>query len=383
MSSAAATAPPRTPSEVPEDAFASVPRQAVLAVAMSGGGDSSVAAALCSQSGRRTFGVTLAMWPRQAASAGDRGCCSVDAVEDARRVAATLGIPHYAWDLEGVLRDEVIEPYADEYAAGRTPNPCIGCNARVKFGALLDRARAAGATHVVTGHWARRGSRQGTPTLHRARHVAKDQAYTLHRLTAPQLEAAVFPLGALASKAEARGIAAALGLVTALKPDSQDLCFVAGSLRLDLEQRLLGRYRPGPIRHVDGAVLGEHRGVPFYTVGQRAGLGLEATRPDAEPLHVLAIDAAANTLTVGPRHLLERADLTLTSTSWTSEPPAVGEEALRVQVRAHGSASPVAVLSCDGATARLRCDPPVVQAAPGQSAVIWSGDEVLGGGYIS
>src|ERR1035441_4901027 len=211
-----------------------------------------------------------------------------------------------------------------EYAAGRTPNPCVRCNQAIKFGVLLDRARAAGATHVATGHYARIGRRGSAASLHRGHTVGKDQAYALHRLDQGQLLASVFPLGSETSKDAVRRTAAELGLMTAAKPDSQELCFVDGPLRADLERRLDGRFRPGAMVDQEGTVVGEHRGVPFYTVGQRSGLGLSPSRPDAAPVFVLAVDASANTVTVGPRSALECDTVRLADVHWIAEAAAPG-----------------------------------------------------------
>jgi tRNA-specific 2-thiouridylase len=379
---AAAAAPARSAAQVPEDPFDLLEPGAVVAVAMSGGVDSSVAAARCASRGVRTIGITLAMWPRDRERDRDRGCCSIDAVEDARRVAATVGIPHYSWNLEPEFQATVVTAFADEYAAGRTPNPCVRCNQRIKFGVLLERARAAGATHVATGHYARLGRRGLAASLHRAVASSKDQAYTLHRLDQTQLHSALFPLGGEASKEAVRRTASELGLVTARKPDSQELCFIDGSMRADLERRLAGRYRRGPMLDGSGAVIGEHRGVPFYTVGQRSGLGVAPMRPDAAPLYVTAVDAAANTVTVGPRTELERGVVHLDDVHWIGRPPAQGAT-LSVQLRAHAVPAAVVLARVHGACATLRCDPPVTQVAPGQAAVLYDSDEVLGGGVVT
>jgi tRNA-specific 2-thiouridylase len=377
-----APAPSRPAAQVPDDPFDLVPAGSVVAVAMSGGVDSSVAAARCAARGLRTVGITLAMWPRDGERDRDRGCCSVDAVEDARRVAATLGIAHYSWNLEPEFEREVVSVFAEEYAAGRTPNPCVRCNQTIKFGVLLERAGEAGATHVATGHYARIGRRGSSATLHRATAAAKDQAYTLHRLDQVQLIRALFPLGGETSKEEVRRAAAELGLVTAAKPDSQELCFVDGSVRADLERRLAGRFRPGPMLDVSGSVVGEHRGVPFYTVGQRSGLGVAPTTSDAAPLHVIAVDAAANTVTVGPRAALARTVVRLADVRWIDGSPALGSQ-LTVQLRAHSAPAPVTVSAAPGDAVVLHCDPPVSQVAPGQAGVLYDGDEVIGGGVVT
>ena len=371
----------RARARVPRDPLDAVPRDAVVAVAMSGGVDSSVAAARCVERGLRTIGITLAMWPRDRERERDRGCCSVDAVEDARRVATTLGIAHYSWNLEAEFTREVVTVYGDEYAAGRTPNPCVRCNQAIKFGVLLERALAAGATHLATGHYARTGTRGDEVTLHRAAAVAKDQAYTLHRLDQGQLRRAVFPLGAMESKDGVRALASRLNLLTAAKADSQELCFVSGSVRDDLESRLAGRFRPGAMLDTGGAVVGRHRGLPFYTVGQRSGLGLPPSRPDAEPRYVVAVNPDNNTVTVGPRSALERERVSLGDTRWIGAAPSPGEP-LALQLRSHAAASPVSVVATAASTVSLLCAPPVTQVAPGQAGVLYDGDEVVGGGVV-
>ncbi|MEO8899685.1 MAG: tRNA 2-thiouridine(34) synthase MnmA [Candidatus Dormibacter sp.] len=382
MTVAAWPAAARARAELPDDPLDLVPADAVVAVAMSGGVDSSVAAARCVARGLRTVGITLAMWPRHAERDRDRGCCSVDAVEDARRVATTLDIPHYSWNLEPEFEAQVVSVFADEYAAGRTPNPCVRCNETIKFGTLLGRALQAGATHLATGHYARSGRRGETVTLHRAAAAAKDQAYTLHRLDQRQLRAAVFPLGSLSSKGEVRRVAGELGLVTAAKPDSQELCFVADTVAGDLERRLAGRFRPGALLDTDGNTVGEHRGVPFYTVGQRSGIGVAPTRPDTVPLYVIAVDAGSNTVTVGPRAALERTVVNLDDMHWidVAAPPGTG---LTLQLRSHAAPAPVTVATSQAGSVRLACDPPVTQVAPGQAGVLYDDDEVVGGGLVA
>jgi tRNA-specific 2-thiouridylase len=373
---------------LPEVAFVAdhpldhLPRTAVIAVAMSGGVDSSVAAARVAASGLRAFGVTLALWPRDRAIVRDRGCCSIDSVEDARRVAGAVGLPHYVWNLEQDFEAAVVSDFEDGYAAGLTPNPCVRCNQRIKFGVLLERARAAGATHLATGHYARTGRRGGRATLHRARDRSRDQAYVLHRLDQDQLRSAVFTLGADESKAGVRAEATALGLATAEKPESQDLCFVDVDIRSELRRRLAGRFEPGQITDAGGRSLGEHEGLPFFTVGQRAGLGIAPDRPDARPRYVIELRPATNTVVVGPREALQRSSLEADSFRWIAgTAPAAGSRC-EAQLRAHGEPHP-ARADADGLDrVMLRFDAPVDQAAAGQSVVLYRGDEVLGGGVI-
>ncbi len=349
---------------------------------MSGGVDSSVAAARVAASGLRAFGVTLALWPRDRAIVRDRGCCSIDSVDDARRVATAVSLPHYVWNLEHDFEANVISDFEDGYAAGLTPNPCVRCNQRVKFGVLLDRARAAGATHLATGHYARTGRRGSLVTLHRARDTNRDQAYVLHRLDQDQLGSAVFALGGDDSKAMVRAEAASLGLVTAAKPESQDLCFVDVDMRSELRRRLAGRFTPGPMTDVSGAALGEHEGLPFFTVGQRAGLGIAPDRPDAAPRYVIELRPADNTVVVGPREALRRSSLEADSFRWVAGTAPESGTACEAQLRAHGDPHPARVESTDRGTVVVRFEAPVDQAAPGQSVVLYRGDEVLGGGMI-
>ncbi|MFN2452242.1 MAG: tRNA 2-thiouridine(34) synthase MnmA [Candidatus Dormibacteria bacterium] len=372
---------PADPARVPEDPLDLLPAGAVVAVAMSGGVDSSVAAARLVERGVSTLGITLAMWPRSPAVQRDRGCCGVDAVDDARRVAVQLGIPHYAWNLEGDFKAAVIADFEDGYASGRTPNPCVRCNERIKFGVLLDRAEAVGATHLATGHHARTGRRRGLATLHRSANRAKDQAYTLHRVAAERLQRAVFPLGSISSKELVRAEARRLGLRTAEKPDSQELCFVDARLSDELETRLAGRYRPGPIVDGGGRQVGQHRGLPFLTVGQRSGLGLAPSRPDAPPMHVLRLDPSTNTVAVGPREALRTTQVVAGECRWVDRPPPVGGT-VGIQLHAHGEEH-TALVEQSGPQLRLRCAVPVSRVAPGQAVVVYSGDEVLGGGLVA
>jgi tRNA-uridine 2-sulfurtransferase len=354
----------------------------VVAVAMSGGVDSSVVAARVAASGLRAFGITLALWPRNRAIVRDRGCCSIDAVDDARRVAATVALPHYVWNLEHDFETSVVSDFEDGYAHGLTPNPCVTCNQRIKFGVLLERAHAAGATHLATGHYARLGRRGALTTLHRARDRSRDQAYVLHRLDQRQLGSAVFALGGDESKAGIRAEAASLGLVTAAKPESQDLCFVDSDMRSELRRRLAGRFTPGPITDAGGTQLGEHEGLPFFTVGQRAGIGLAPDRPDAPPRYVIALRPVDNTVVVGPREALRRSSLEADSFRWIAGTAPSAAVRCEAQLRAHGDPHPARVRPDGPDRVMVAFDAAVDQAAPGQSVVLYRGDEVLGGGVI-
>jgi tRNA-specific 2-thiouridylase len=355
----------------------------VIAVAMSGGVDSSVAAARVAATGLHAFGITLAMWRGDRDTVRDRGCCSIDAVDDARRVATTLALPHYVWNLEEDFETDVVRDFEDGYAQGITPNPCVRCNQRIKFGVLLERARDAGATHLVTGHYARTGRRGALATLHRARDPRRDQAYVLHRLDQHQMQSAVFPLGGDESKAGVRAEAAELGLGTAAKPESQDLCFVETDVNAELRIRLAGRFASGDITDSRGAVLGRHEGLPFFTVGQRAGLGIAPSNPDTAPRYVIELVPERNTVVVGPRDALRRTTVEASSCRWVAGSPPAAETRCEAQLRAHGAAHPGRIeMSNENGEVSVRFDAPVDQAAPGQSLVVYRGDEILGGGLI-
>ena len=350
---------------------------------MSGGVDSSVAAARVAATGLHAFGITLAMWRSDRETIRDRGCCSIDAVDDARRVATKLDLPHYVWNLEEDFERDVVRDFEEGYAQGITPNPCVQCNQRIKFGVLLERARAAGATHLVTGHYARTGRRGSLATLHRARDPRRDQAYVLHRLDQQQLHCAVFPLGGDEFKASVRAEAAELGLGTAAKPELQDLCFVETDINAELRTRLAGRFASGDIIDSRGGVLGRHQGLPFFTVGQRAGLGIAPLHPDTAPRYVIELVPERNTIVVGPREALRQSAVEASSCRWVagSAPPA--ETRCEAQLRAHGAPHPGRIeVSHENGDVRVRFDFPVDQAAPGQSLVLYRGDEILGGGLI-
>lgn len=347
---------------------------------MSGGVDSSVAAARLVDAGHEVTGVHLALArQRGTLRTGSRGCCTVEDALDARRVADLLGIPFYVWDFSEQFAERVVDDFVAEYAAGRTPNPCLRCNERIKFAALLERALALGFDAVATGHYARvERSVTGSPELHRAEASPKDQSYVLGVLTGAQLERAVFPLGDTVSKDAVRAEAAARGLVTAAKPDSYDICFIPdGDTRGWLDERL--PRLPGSIVDESGAVVGQHDGAVGYTVGQRRGLNLGVPSPDGRPRFVLEVRPISNELVVGPRERLEVGELAGGRFGWCGAAPDGIEHGIRVevQVRAHGESV--------AATARLNAGELVVRplaplegVAPGQSAVLYAGTRVLG-----
>jgi tRNA-specific 2-thiouridylase len=344
--------------------------------AMSGGVDSAVAAALAVDAGHDVTGVHLALSPdRQTLRSGARGCCSVEDAHDARRVADELGIPFYVWDLADRFREDVVDDFVAEYAAGRTPNPCLRCNEKIKFSAVLDRAQALGFDAVVTGHHARLSDGQ----LRRSVDAAKDQSYVLGVLRPDQLASAMFPLGSM-TKDRVREIAAERGFAVASKPDSHDICFIPDGDTRGFLARTLGS-RPGPV--VDaatGATVGEHDGTYGFTVGQRKGLGI--TVGDQRPRYVLGIEPVSRTVTIGTQDLAGIGEVRTGVPTWTGPAPAM-PFAAQVQLRAH--AVPVACEVAPGANGGLRITLAEEQrgVAPGQSAVLYEpdaqrGDRVLG-----
>jgi tRNA-specific 2-thiouridylase len=347
-----------------------------VVVGMSGGVDSSLAAALLVEQGHEVIGVSMHL-----AGASSR-CCSLDDADDARQVAAQLGIRFYVANYTREFRSQVMLPFADAYLAGRTPLPCALCNTHFKFDRLLSRARALGADTVATGHYARRGvdPETGMPTLSRALDPQKDQSYFLFGLTAEQLEGARFPLGEL-DKATVRARARALGLATADKPESQELCFVPDGDTGAVVEALRPDVAPGEGDIVDeaGRRLGRHRGIHRYTVGQRRGLSLAGPRP----LYVKALDAERNRVVVGPEAALEADSARVESVNWIAGGAPAGriEAQVRIRYRHEGAAATVEARP-DG-SASVRFHEPVRALAPGQAAVFYDGERVLGGGWIA
>lgn len=350
-------------------------------VAMSGGVDSSVAAARLVAAGHDVTGVHLALNRNpDAHRSGARGCCSLEDASDARRVADVLGIPFYVWDLSALFHEAVVEDFVAEYAAGRTPNPCLRCNERIKFAAVLDRGLALGFDGVATGHYARLEHVAGEARLHRAADAAKDQSYVLGVLTQAQLRHALFPLyGSV--KAEVRAEAAALGLRVAAKPDSHDICFIADGDTAGFLQRALGE-RDGLVVDADGAVVGSHSGHHRFTVGQRRGLGLGTPAGDGRPRFVLAIEPVTNTVVVGPREGLAVRRIDAIRPTWAVATPRLGAWRGLVQVRAHGEPLP-ALVEADAVGVRITLDEPAYGIAPGQAAVLYDGDLVVGAATIA
>jgi tRNA-uridine 2-sulfurtransferase len=350
-----------------------------IVVAMSGGVDSSVAAALLAQQGHEVIGLSMQLYDQSEGATKFGSCCTIDDLHDARRVASRLGIPHYIVNFEEKFNETVVSDFVREYAAGRTPIPCVHCNGDLKFATLVERAAGFGADLVATGHYARvsRDEASGRYRLRRGRDAAKDQSYFLFTLTQAQLAHAVFPVGEL-DKPAVREHARALDLAVADKPDSHEICFVAsGDHAAFLEEHGVGRSE-GTIRNIEGDVVGQHAGVHRFTVGQRKGLGLSSPIP----LYVVGIDAAAASVTVGPREALDRHELTASGVNWIAgTPPASGSRAT-AQIRHRHKEAPATLDPIGADRVRVTFDQAQAAVAPGQALVMYQGDDVVGGGWI-
>jgi tRNA-uridine 2-sulfurtransferase len=353
------------------------PGESRIVVAMSGGVDSSVTAALLVEQGYQVVGITLQLYDHGAAVGRKGACCAGQDVRDAAQVAERLGVAHYVLDYEGRFRTEVIDSFVDAYVEGQTPVPCVTCNATVKFRDLLRVAQDLGADALATGHYARRVAGPDGPELHRAADESRDQSYFLYRTTRAQLAQLRFPLGGMA-KNETRALARRFALPVAEKPDSQDICFVPQGRYADLVAKLRpGAAEPGDIVDAAGSVIGRHDGIVHFTVGQRKGLGVAG----AEPLYVLRLEPAAKRVVVGPREALGRRHVALEAVNWLGPPPP--EDGLRVAVKLRSAQPPIAArLTLAGGRGAALLDEPALGVAPGQACVVYDGARVLGGGWI-
>ncbi|MEQ8665959.1 MAG: tRNA 2-thiouridine(34) synthase MnmA [Rhodospirillales bacterium] len=361
--------------------IAKAPADTRVVVAMSGGVDSSVTAALLSEAGYDVVGITLQLYDHGEAVQSAKSCCAGRDIHDARRVAASLDIPHYVLDYESRFRTEVMENFADSYLRGETPIPCVACNQTVKFRDLLATAHDLGADALATGHYIRRDDGPSGPVMLTGADPAKDQSYFLFATTREQLAYLRFPLGAM-NKAETRAEAERLGLGIAAKPDSQDICFVPGGDYARVVERLRpGACDPGDIVHVDGRVLGRHDGIIRFTVGQRKGLGVA----EGEPLYVVRIDAASKTVVVGPREAIIRSTVLVRDVNWLGDEASIPADGIDVAVKLRSTQPPAAARAvADGAGgAVVELAEAEAGISAGQACVFYAGDRVLGGGWIT
>lgn len=354
--------------------------------AMSGGVDSAVAAARAVEAGHDVVGVHLALSAKPGTlREGSRGCCTAEDAHDARRAADILGIPFYVWDFAERFSEEVVETFVGEYAAGRTPNPCVTCNEKIKFEALLDKAMGLGFDAVCTGHYARMSIVDGSPELRRSADEDKDQSYVLASLTPEQLRHAMFPLGN-SQKSQVRAEAERRELAVARKPDSHDICFIPNGDTKGFLESQLGQ-RPGELVDADtGAVLGQHAGVHEFTVGQRKGLGIDAPAPNGKPRYVLSLEPVSAQVRVGSAEQLAVGEIEADRPVWPGERPLDGPTECTAQVRAHGGTAP-AVARTQGAQVHIQLRESLSGVAPGQVVVLYrpdgDGDVVLGSAKIA
>jgi tRNA-specific 2-thiouridylase len=351
-----------------------------IVVAMSGGVDSSVAASLLAEAGHEVIGLSMQLYDQRASPSEFGSCCSLDDLHDARRVAAAIGIPHYLVNFEEKFRETVVANFVSEYAAGRTPIPCVHCNADLKFATLVERAAGFDAAWVATGHYARVAFDEDSRRyrLLRGADPEKDQSYFLFSLTQDQLAHALFPVGHL-TKPEVRAVAARLGLAVADKPDSHEICFVPDGQSADFVERRLGEdRRDGDIVDQDGKVLGQHRGVHRFTIGQRKHLGLST----GKPMYVLKLEPAEARVVVGTRDALGGLELVASTVNWIAGVAPAEPRRLTVRIRHRHQDAPATVSPDGSARAHVRFDDPQTAITPGQAVVFYDKDEVVGGGWI-
>ncbi|MDJ0948466.1 MAG: tRNA 2-thiouridine(34) synthase MnmA [Alphaproteobacteria bacterium] len=355
-----------------------------VVVAMSGGVDSSVTAALLAEAGFDVVGITLQLYDHGAAVGRKGACCAGQDIHDARRVAATIGMPHYVLDYESRFRESVIDDFADAYLRGETPIPCIRCNQTVKFRDLLTAARELDAQALATGHYVRRVPGPNGPELHRARDISRDQSYFLFATTPEQLDFLRFPLGGL-DKRETRALAKRFALPVAAKPDSQDICFVPNGNYADVVRKLRPEaHEPGEIVHLDGTVLGRHAGIVGFTVGQRRGLDVGGRHgSDKRPLYVVRLEPEERRVVVGPREALAVDRVLLGEVNWLAVEASMAQDVeAAVKLRSAQAAVPARVRLQSGGRAEVALRDPQFGVAPGQACVVYDGTRVLGGGWI-
>ncbi|WP_372674697.1 tRNA 2-thiouridine(34) synthase MnmA [Aquicoccus sp.] len=373
-----------TASQLNSLGFAKPVSETRVVVAMSGGVDSSVVAAMLADEGYDVVGVTLQLYDHGAALAKKGACCAGIDIHDARRVAEEMGFPHYVLDYENIFRDAVIDEFADSYLAGATPVPCIRCNERVKFKDLLETARDLDADCMATGHYIQRKIGPHGAELHSAADANRDQSYFLFSTTQEQLDFLRFPLGHLASKDETRALAAKYGLPVAMKPDSQDICFVPnGDYASVIEKLRPGAAEPGEIVDIDGNTLGTHKGVIHYTIGQRRGLGIGGL---ADPLYVVKLDVDNRRVIVGPKEMLATRIVPVREVNWLGDDAldAIGEREIIVKVRSTRPPRPAILRALTATTAEVELLTPEEGVSPGQACVFYEtgGSRIFGGGWI-
>jgi tRNA-specific 2-thiouridylase len=358
--------------------------KARVVVAMSGGVDSSVAAYLLARDGYDVVGVTMRLWASEAeeVTTDHQGCCSIEDIEDARRVCQTLGVPHYVLNVEREFREHVMDYFVDEYQKGRTPHPCIACNDRIKYDFLMRRAEMLDAQYVATGHYARIGcdDETGERMLLKGVDPTKDQSYVLFGLSELQLQRMLLPVGGYA-KTRIRELAAEGGLHLADKRDSQEICFIPqGDYREFLKKRI--EPKPGEMVHVDGRVLGTHKGIEFFTIGQRRGLGVAPNTPATERLFVAGVDAESGRVYLGPEEALYKRDVAINGVNYVGGNPPSTPMHVTAKIRYNGQDASAVLSPGAPGEAVLRFEEPQRAITPGQAAVFYEGDRVLGGGYV-